>query len=90
MGSRWCNSAQLYYSFPVFGPTTLHLAGWRAVSLWGACSSGGGWVGVRAVGRVETSSVLRREVEEAWERLDPHLTARIRSDENPSPLDSGT
>jgi hypothetical protein len=45
---------------------------------------------VRAVGRVETSSVLRREVEEAWERLDPHLTARIRSDENPSSLDSGT
>jgi hypothetical protein len=48
MGSRWCNLAQLYYSFPVFGPTTLHLAGWRAdrraraVSLWGACSLGGG------------------------------------------------
>jgi hypothetical protein len=42
MGSRRCNSAQLHYSFPVFGPTTLHLAGWRAdrrarvVSLWGA------------------------------------------------------
>ena len=43
MGSRWCNLAQLYYSFPVFGPTTLHLAGWRAdrraraVSPWGPC-----------------------------------------------------
>jgi hypothetical protein len=42
MGPRRCNSAQLCYSFPVFGPTTLYLAGWRAdrraraVRLWGA------------------------------------------------------
>ena len=36
MGPRRCNSAQLCYSFPVFGSTTLYVAGWRAVRLWGA------------------------------------------------------